>query len=174
MDGRKRTWLAMDVQYYDSNLAIGIREKFGVVGVVVFDAFLRACKRSSIEGQIAYASLPDFLHMIGLPGLELVDEQGRGWSLDALWTYLGRMKNTSRTRSGRITYVRSTRWERWQNPRSRAQNSDTIPTNYERDTNPYRTTTGQKTSGAAREVVDNALHVVGSGKLPWFGQAANS
>lgn len=146
MDGRKRTWLAMDVQYYDAPLAVGIRDRFGIVGVVVFDAFLRACKRSSIEGQISYSSVPDFLNVVGLPALELVDEQGTAWELDALWTYLGRMKNTSKTRSGRITYVKSTRWGRWQNARSRPGNTSTVSTGNEHNADHYRTGQGQDIS----------------------------
>lgn len=136
MDGRRRPWLAMDVYYYDSNLAVKVREQFGVVGVVVFDAFLRACKRNPVEGQVAYTNVPDFLMQIGLPGLKLVDEAGDEWSLDMLWTCLGRMKNVRKTSRGRITYVRSTRWERWQNRRSKQGNTDEIPRGSERDAQP--------------------------------------
>lgn len=137
MDGRRRPWLAMDVYYYDSNLATGVRERFGVIGLTVFDAFLRACKRNPVEGQVAYANVPDFLMQIGLPGLRLVDEVGDEWTLDMLWTFLGRMKNVRKTSRGRITYVRSTRWERWQTTRSKPENTAQIPRGNERDADPY-------------------------------------
>lgn len=138
VDGRRRPWLAMDVYYYDSNLACGVRERFGVVGVSVFDAFLRACKRNPVEGQVSYANVPDFLMQIGLPGLALVDEGGDTWELDMLWTYLGRMKNVRKTVRGRITNVRSTRWERWQNSRSKPENTDAIPNRKRGDATPYK------------------------------------
>jgi hypothetical protein len=138
MDARRRPWLAMDVYYYDSNLAVRVREQFGVVGVVVFDAFLRACKRNAVEGQVAYANVPDFLMQIGLPGLKLVDEVGDEWTLDMLWTLLGRMKNVRKTSRGRITYVRSTRWERWQTRRSKPGNTDALPHGNDADAQPYK------------------------------------
>lgn len=136
MDGRRRTWLAVDAFYYGAPLAAGLRERFGITGVAVFDAYLRACKRNDIEGQVTYLSQADFLAQLGLPGLDLRDEQGVPWDLDAFWSYLGRMKNVRRTRSGHITNVRSTRWERWQQSRSRARNVGPLPTEYADDAQP--------------------------------------
>lgn len=130
MDRRRRQWLAVDVHYYDSTLAESLREEFGINAVVIFDAYLRACKRNSVQGQLTYGSDADFLAQIGLPGLALVDETGTGWTLDALWTFLGRMKNIRRTVRGRLTNVRATRWEQWETRRSRARNAGPLPTEY--------------------------------------------
>lgn len=159
MDKRRRTWLAVDVFYYRSKLAVGLRERFGVVGVVVFDAYLRTCKRNPAEGEMTYQSEEDFLSQIGLPGLDLRDEHGARWDLEALWTYLGRMKNVRRTRSGHVMNVRSTRWERWQNSRSRARNTGPLPTECADDVAPDRTgqrhdldTDDDRTSSAYRDL----------------------
>lgn len=156
-DGRKRVWLAMDVMYYGADLGRGLRERFGVVGLTVFDAFLRACKRSLNEGEVSYISDADFLSIIGLEGLDLRDEKGVPWSLDDFWTYLGRMKNVRRTHSGRITHVRSTRWERWQNSRSRATNAGPLPTNSERDMASDKT--GQDTDIEKDTDTDSYAHI---------------
>lgn len=124
MDGRRRQWISADVYYADSNLGIAIRDNFGGIGLLVFDLFLRACKRSPVEGQLTYSSLPDFLAQLGIPALPLVDEAGETWELDALWTLLARHKNVRRTSRGRLTTVKATHWERWQRSRSDGKNTD--------------------------------------------------
>jgi hypothetical protein len=126
-DGRRRQWLAVDAQYTSSKLALGLRERFGALGVLVFDLFLRSCKRSHIQGEITYNSDADFLNIIGMPGLDLRNETGVPWTLDEFFTYLGQQKNTRRTHSGRLTNVRSTRWERWENTRSSRRNVGPMP-----------------------------------------------
>lgn len=136
MDGRRRQWLASDVHYYGGPLGVSLREQFGVMGLTVFDAFLRTCKRNAVPGEITYSSDADFLAQIGLAGLVLTDERGQAWTLDDLWTFLGRTKNTRRTRRGPLTNVRSTRWERWENSRSKGRNTDPLPTRSERDVAP--------------------------------------
>lgn len=126
-DARRRQWLAVDVHYASSKLGLGLRENFGIIGVTVFDLFLRTCKRNAIQGEITYNSDQDFLAQIGMPGLVLVNERGTAWTLDELFTYLGQQKNTRRTRRGALTVVRSTRWEQWENTRSRARNIGPLP-----------------------------------------------
>lgn len=126
----------MDAHYPSSNLAIGLRERFGVVGVTVFDFFLRACKRNHIQGELVFNSEQDFLAQIGMPGLALVNERGDSWGLDAFFTYLGQQKNTRRTRRGALTIVRSTRWEQWENTRSRAGNIGPLPARNESKARP--------------------------------------
>lgn len=137
-DRRRSRWVAFDVHFYDNDLGVGIRERFGPVGLVLFSAFLCACKRSSSPGHFRYSSTADALNTLGLPGLRLGDENGAEFTLDEFWTYLGQRKMTRRTRRGRITDVVATRWERWQNDfgrqteaedkrRSRARNTPTVP-----------------------------------------------
>lgn len=126
-DARRRQWIAVDVHYASSKLAVGVRERFGAIGVLVFDLYLRACKRSHIQGEITFNSEADFLNTIGMPGLHLYDERGGAWTLDEFFTYLGHQKNTRRTRSGELTTVRSTRWAHWENPRSRPRDVGPMP-----------------------------------------------
>lgn len=114
MDKRRSRWIAFDVYFFDDDLGVAIRDRFGPVGLVLFTAFLCACKRNSVQGQFRYTSDAEALTVLGLPGMELVDEQGEPFTLDEFWTLLGQRKQTRRTRRGRITDVVSTRWERWQ------------------------------------------------------------
>lgn len=114
-DRRRSRWIAADAHFYAGKLGADLRARFGPVGLLCFDAFLRACKLNNIEGQITYNGTQEsFLAVVGLPFLELVDEDGDNWTLDAFWTYLGDRKQTSRRRRGRLVDVISTNWGKWQ------------------------------------------------------------
>lgn len=128
MDGRRRQWIAWDVFFNNGSLGSGIRERFGVCGMTVFQSFLSACKKSSVQGQMSYASDTEAFAVMGLPGLELVNEKGEEWSLDEFWTYLGQQKQIRRRRRGRITDVVSTRWGQWQNTPGRPKGDTRKPT----------------------------------------------
>lgn len=108
-------WFAVDVHVFDSDLGVDIRERFGVVGLAMWVGFLAACKRNIAQGQIRYATDAEALALLGLAGIELVDEDGEPFTLDDFWTFLGQHKQTSRTTRKRLTDVRATRWEQWQN-----------------------------------------------------------
>lgn len=114
MDGRRTRWHAWDADFLGGKLGVGIRQRYGVVGIVVFLAFVSACKRNHVQGQITYHTPEEGLSMMGLPGLRLVNEQGEQWTLDMLWTYCGQQKVTSRRHRGDLTDILSTRWRRWQ------------------------------------------------------------
>lgn len=158
MDGRRRQWLAVDSQYARSKLAIGLRDRFGALGVLVFDLFLRACKRNHVPGEITYSCEADFLNLIGMPGLALRDERGEPWDLETFFSYLGQQKNTCRTRSGGLTNVRSTRWERWENSRSRVRDVGPMPARNEQD--PALDKTGQDTDKESDiDIVDDEVEI---------------
>lgn len=107
-------WIALDVNYYLSPLALRLRERFGPVGLILWPAFLCACKRSPIQGRITFGSDTEALYLMGLGGLDLVDGNGVKFELDDFWTLLGQLKQTKRTRRGQLSNVTSTHWERWQ------------------------------------------------------------
>lgn len=148
-DGRRRTWIAADVNYYGGDLGREIRYRFGAAGLVVFDAFLRACKRNAIEGEVAYFAEADFLAQMGLSGMPLVDNVGEEWPLDALWSLLADHKQIRRRQRGGLVHVASSRWDEWQkratrpgegqkNRRSEAINTDEMPDGNGADVNHYR------------------------------------
>lgn len=155
-DSRKR-WFACDVHVFHSDLGVDLREEFGTVGLCMWVGFLAACKRNNPPGKISYTTDGECLSLMGLPGVELVDEELEPFKLDDFWTFLGQRKQTSVTRRKRLVYVSSTRWGQWQNDagrqreaerkrRSRAQNGrtesgqspDKIRTENYRDSDSYR------------------------------------
>lgn len=109
-----RQWLAFDAYFFGKPFPIELQERFGPTGVVLFIGFLCACKRSHPQGQISYMSDTEALHQMGLDDCLLIDNDGEKWSLDAFWTFTGRMKQTKKTTRGRVRNVKSTHWERWQ------------------------------------------------------------
>lgn len=113
-DRRRRRWIAFDSAFFDGTVGIVVREKFGPTGVTVFVAWLCACKRNLVPGQVEYGSEPDALSQFGLPGLVLINEDGEAWTLKDLWTVLAAHKQCTTRSRGRLVQVRSTNWERWQ------------------------------------------------------------
>lgn len=107
-------WLAFDVDFLDNPFTIRLGNRFGTAGVVVWVAFLCACKRSPTPGVVRYTSDAHLRRELGILTVPLVDAAGKEWSLDDLWTWTGQQKQTSRRRHGGRTHLSSTRWERWQ------------------------------------------------------------
>lgn len=118
-DRRRSQFIIIDSHIMASNTMAGILEQFGPVGTSLWFAYLTACKRNLVQGQITVSSDADTLAQLGLHGIRLVDDNGDGFTLDAFWTYLGRMKKVSRTPRGRAVNIRCTGWERWQSTSAR-------------------------------------------------------
>lgn len=110
----KHQWFACDSHVFDSDFGVDVRERFGPVGLCLWVGFLAACKRNIVPGQIRFSSDAECLTLLGLPGLELVDEELDPFTLDDFWTFLGRMKKARTTRKKRLTNVSCTRWGEWQ------------------------------------------------------------
>lgn len=127
MDKRRRQWITWDVFFNDGDLGSAIRTRFGVVGWVVFNGFICACKKNSVQGRMSYITTTDALAAMGIPGLRLADEDGAEWTLEDFWTFLGRKKQVRRQRRGRVTDIISTRWNNWQTPPGRARETATTP-----------------------------------------------
>lgn len=103
-------WLAFDADFAFNPHTKRIVDQFGVGGVVLWVAFLCACKRSPTPGRIRYSSDADLFSKLGvadMPEVVSVD-------LDAFWTLNGHRKQTRRTSHGGWTHVESTQWEDWQ------------------------------------------------------------
>ncbi len=124
MDGRRSQWIAFDALFFGSTTCDRLLDEFGPAGVTVWLAYLCACKRNLVPGQISVLGDADTLAQLGLPGLPLVNSTGEEWTLDALWTQLGRAKNVSRRRRGRVTDIVCTRWGHWQKDLQRDQQAE--------------------------------------------------
>jgi hypothetical protein len=118
-----RQWLAFDADFFFNPFTIRLRNQFGPAGIVAWVAFLCACKRSRTPGTIRYSTDAHLRDQLRLHDLELVDQDGKEWTLDDLWTFTGRQKQTRRTSHGGWMYVKSTHWERWQKDAQRDANA---------------------------------------------------
>lgn len=170
MDGRRSRWIAFDVMFYGNDLGVNLRHRFGAPGLVLFTAFLCACKRNAVPGKFRYLSDEDALAQLGVPGMSLVNEFGDAYTLDMFWTYLGQHKMTSRRRRGHITEITATRWEHWQHDfqrqtereqkaRSRTTNTRTKPGQYSDDTRTDKTRHDKTTTTTPDVVVDDRYAV---------------
>src|SRR5689334_4739104 len=92
-----RRWLAIDADIMGKPFTLDLYHQFGWTGVGTWVAFLCACKRSRTPGTIRFLNQADALAQLGLLGLDLIDNDGKEWSLDDFWTFTGRKKQTRRT-----------------------------------------------------------------------------
>lgn len=139
-DGRRRQWQPIATDLPNNNTGAGLKRKFGRDGLLVWVCFLLACKRSFNQGEFEYHTEDDGYRNLGL-GYPHVPT----FSLDEFFTYTGRMKMTSRRRSGEVVKVSCTRFEEWskaggraveadKKSRKRAQNTRTLQGRYADDT----------------------------------------
>lgn len=106
-DKRRRQYIPLAVTFAFSPTGKRLLNKFGRDGLLAWVCFLAACKTNWIQGQLSYTSEPDGWSKLGLYGWE------PEFTLDAFFTFTGRLKQTSRRRSGDITDVFCTRWDEW-------------------------------------------------------------
>lgn len=120
----RKQWWAASVHIYTGDLGAKIRDRFGPVGLCMWVGFLAACKRSVNPGKISYTTDGECLSLMGLEGMEMVDEDGEPFTLDDFWTFLGHHKQTSRTGRRRLTYVTATRFGDWQQDANRQKDAE--------------------------------------------------
>jgi len=104
---RPELYVPLSVRFITGGTGTKLLEQFGRDGPLVWAAFLAACKLNRPAGEIVYASDSEGWALLGLAGYE------PEFTLDAFFTFTGRIKKTRRTRSGRVSYVVCTAWERW-------------------------------------------------------------
>lgn len=104
---RPEPFVPLSIRFATGKTGSRILESFGVEGLGVWGCFLAACKASRPQGEISFASEPEGWALLGLTGFE------PQFTLEAFFTFTGRMKQTRRTRSGRVSYVVCTSWGDW-------------------------------------------------------------
>lgn len=130
-----RRWLALDADMFGKQFTYDLHGRFGWAGIVVWVAFLCACKRSRTPGQVRIMNSVQGLTELGLIGWELVDDKGEPWDLDDFFNFTGRKKQTRRIPVGRRTDARrtpygqcfdavATHWQRWQDAGRRATEAE--------------------------------------------------
>lgn len=102
LDGRRRRWIALDVEFTTNPLGSRLRAEFGNEGPLVWIALLAAAKRSANEGMVSFGSDTDLWHLLGI--------DPPAFSSDDFLKVTGRMKETARRNRGQITDITLRRW----------------------------------------------------------------
>lgn len=105
---RPDLFVPLSVRFATGKTGSAIQGRYGTEGLAVWAAYLAACKLHRPEGEIVYASEPEGWALLGI-------DQPPGFTLDAFFTYTGKLKKTRKQRSGKLTYVICTAWSRWTN-----------------------------------------------------------
>lgn len=131
-DGRR--WLAVDADLFGKRFTDDLYRQFGWAGVVTWLAFLCACKQGRVQGRVRVMNDVQALHELGIAGWDLVDNDGKPWTLTDFWLFTGRKKQTRRiptyrrdargTATGQCFDVVPTHWERWQDSGRRATEAE--------------------------------------------------
>jgi hypothetical protein len=132
VDKRLRRYVPLDVFIAFEQPGLALKTKWGMEGVCSWALFLAACKREPIQGMFTYCTEDEGWGKLGAKATQ--------FSLAELFDMTGRLKKTSRRRSGQVVYVSCTNWGKWNDEygrqleaekkaRSRAQNTgDNTPT----------------------------------------------
>jgi hypothetical protein len=146
-DGRRRRWIAVDIDLLHTPFGKTIMEEFATGGLVAWVSLLGAAKKSHIEGTVHYRSEEGLLAELGLLDVPLVRPDGEPWRMETYLKRLGQLRKVRNRRRGGVRYVTVVRWALWQQSvdsqqsrermtRSRAEN---IRTKSEQSPNDVRT-----------------------------------
>jgi hypothetical protein len=106
-DSERQQYAPLGVRAPWSKTTDRLHAKFGWTGVLAWHFMILAAKRSNVPGQLTFGGDADFWTLIGM------ESDPPEIAVDDLLRELGRMKQTSRTRSGRLSYVLLTRFGDW-------------------------------------------------------------
>jgi hypothetical protein len=177
-----RQWIHADAGYYSDPVVLKIKARFGWAGVIFFDAFLRACKRSVPQGQITYVSEDELVHFLGIADLSRVSCAGDAWTITELWRFLARQRPpmvTSRVVHGRVM-ASACAWDAWEMSALSASHAERMRRSRaeKRATNvPDRGTSAQgrlEVGGGRLEVGGGSVRGEGAGPAPASSQGADA
>jgi hypothetical protein len=110
MDNRRRQWFPAYVYFMSDRNGAAIKAKFGFPGLVVWLAFLAACKRGHHQGQFTYGDELDGWMQLGLNDLR----PDADFTLKQFFNLTGRHHQTKRRRaSGDLTTIECCGWDAW-------------------------------------------------------------
>lgn len=105
IDERRDQYVPLDSQIAFKRTGEALLKKWDMEGLCAWMLLLAAAKREPVQGTFTFASDAEAWSKIGA--------QPVGFTLDEFLTFLGRRKQTSRRRHGRLTYLEITNWGRW-------------------------------------------------------------
>lgn len=101
-------YFRVDVSFFHKRTCRTLMEKLGPGGPLTFLALVARAKDSNPPGTFTYPTEAIAWEKLGL------DPDDVGFTLDEFLDLTGRIKQSSRTRVGRLTNVKLTQYERWQ------------------------------------------------------------
>lgn len=107
MTNERQQYAPVSVRAPWSKTTERLHAKFGWPGVLAWQFMILAAKRSYVPGQLTFGGDADFWVLLGM------ESDPPEFAVDDLLRELGRMKQTSHTRSGRLSYVSLTRFGHW-------------------------------------------------------------
>lgn len=107
MTAQRKRYVPLGLHFAHGDTGTAIMDKLGCKGLLVWVCLMAAAKRSTVQGQYIHLSDQETWANFGL----LADPPA--FTFDEFLTLTGRMKQTRKTRSGRLTYVTLTHWADW-------------------------------------------------------------
>jgi hypothetical protein len=121
-DGRRRRWVAVDVEFFcGSRQEQALYDRWGSCGVMLWVAFIAACKRaSSVEGRVPFQSEEQMASALGVHGRRLEDADGKPFTYAEFFAWTGHRRWTRKAR-GTWPAVELLGYEELNRPRRRSQ-----------------------------------------------------
>jgi hypothetical protein len=119
-DGRRRPWIRVQTDFMFDRFGTRLQSLFGPAGPGTWVAVLAAAKRSPVEGVFTYASEEEGWRLLGF-------SHRPGFTLGEFFDVTGAAKQTRRRARGQLTDVHLTRFEQFQQWRSRPPAGETKP-----------------------------------------------
>jgi hypothetical protein len=104
---RPDIYVPLSVRFHTGRTGTALRKRFGRDGAFVWACYLTACKLNQPAGEISYASEAEGWARLGL------DDDPPDFTLSDFFAATGKLRKTKKQRSGKVTYVICTVWERW-------------------------------------------------------------
>jgi hypothetical protein len=105
MDGRRKQWFPLASEVAFTRTGTKLLARWGMEGLCTWMLYLAACKRDLNPGSFRYTSEPE--------GWTKLGARATSFTLEDFFKYTGTLKQTKRTRIGRVSHVVCTNWEAW-------------------------------------------------------------
>lgn len=113
MDGRRRRFVPLSVHFAHGETGTTLLREFGTDGLLVWVCLIAAAKRSPDQGTYLHITDAETWATFGIASCP------PSFTFEDFLLTTGKLRQTSKRRSGRILYVSLTRWDEWNKNRSR-------------------------------------------------------
>ena len=113
----RQRYVPLGLHFAHGNTGTTLMAKLGAKGLLVWVCLIAAAKRGGVQGQYIHVSDQETWTNFGLQA------DPPEFTFESFLTVTGRLKQTSRTRHGRLLYVTLTRWPEWNKEWKRDQDA---------------------------------------------------